>query len=82
MHINGEHRINPRHAKWVAYVQEFTFVICHKSGSQNKVADALSRRIFLLTSMYATMTAFEALKEQYAHDPDFGKFWAACQAGK
>lgn len=26
-YINGKHKLNARHAKWVAYLQEFTFTI-------------------------------------------------------
>ncbi|GJW31109.1 RNA-directed DNA polymerase [Tanacetum coccineum] len=42
--INGQHKLKPRHAKWVEFIQAFSFVIRHKVGSNNQVADALSRR--------------------------------------
>ena len=43
-YIQGQHKLNPRHAKWVEYLQSFHFVIHHKAGKLNKGADALSRR--------------------------------------
>ena len=49
--IQGQHKLNPRHAKWVEYLQAFHFVIHHKSGHLNKGADALSRRYLLLSSL-------------------------------
>lgn len=47
-YINNQGNLNRRHAKWVSFLQEYTFVLRHKSGSSNKVADALSRRVVLL----------------------------------
>ncbi|GKC15225.1 putative CCCH-type zinc finger family protein [Tanacetum coccineum] len=49
--INGQHKLKPRHAKWVEFIQAFSFVIRHKDGSNNQVADALSRRHSLITTM-------------------------------
>nr|GEX06358.1 retrovirus-related Pol polyprotein from transposon 17.6 [Tanacetum cinerariifolium] len=48
--IQGQAKLKPRHAKWVETLQEFSFVIRHKAGSANSVADALSRRPTLLSS--------------------------------
>jgi hypothetical protein len=42
--ITRQEKLNQRHAKWVEFMHNFTFVIKHISGSSNKVADALSRR--------------------------------------
>nr|GEV74344.1 putative reverse transcriptase domain-containing protein [Tanacetum cinerariifolium] len=41
--INGQHKPKPRHAKWVEFIQAFSFVIRHKVGLDNQVANALSR---------------------------------------
>ncbi|GJS52676.1 reverse transcriptase domain-containing protein [Tanacetum coccineum] len=30
--INGQHKLKPRHAKWVEFIQAFSFVIRHKVG--------------------------------------------------
>nr|GFA86599.1 putative mitochondrial protein [Tanacetum cinerariifolium] len=43
-YINGQHKLSPRHAKWVEFLQAYSFTIRHKAGSANVVADALSRR--------------------------------------
>ena len=38
--LNSQRHLNPKHAKWVELLQEFTFVIKHHAGIENKVADA------------------------------------------
>jgi hypothetical protein len=37
--------LNARHARWIAFLSEFDFEVRHIKGKENKVADALSRRI-------------------------------------
>ncbi|GJY22045.1 RNA-directed DNA polymerase [Tanacetum coccineum] len=49
--INGQHKLKPRHAKWVEFIQAFSFIIRHMVGSNNQVADALSRHHSLITTM-------------------------------
>ena len=44
--------MNSRHAKWIAYLQQFALSLKHKFGTQNKVANALSRRMNLLTMLH------------------------------
>ena len=64
-YINGQHKINSRHAKWIAYLQEFTFSLKHKSGTQNKVADALSRRMNLLTTLGVWVVGFDVFLDRF-----------------
>ncbi|GJT42780.1 RNA-directed DNA polymerase [Tanacetum coccineum] len=45
-------KLKPRHAKWVEMLHDFSFVIRHKAGSVNTVADALSRRPVLTTTFW------------------------------
>ncbi|KAJ9555026.1 hypothetical protein OSB04_009640 [Centaurea solstitialis] len=78
--IQGQHKLNPRHAKWVEFLQDFSFVIRHKSGVTNTVADALSRRQALLTSLHVQVDAFELVCNLYPDDPDFSVLWSACRA--
>jgi hypothetical protein len=46
--ITRQEKLNQRHAKWVEFMQNFTFVIKHIVGNANKVVDALSRRCLIL----------------------------------
>lgn len=50
-HINAQDKLFSWHAKWASYLQQFTFSLKHKSGTLNRVADALSRKTNLLTLM-------------------------------
>ena len=56
-------------------MQSFTFVIKHKSGVTNKVANALSRRCSLLTEMKVEVLGFDEMKELYDADLDFLEAW-------
>jgi len=47
-YIMQQHRLNHKHAKWVEYLQSYTFLLKYISGHANRVADALSRRALLL----------------------------------
>ena len=73
-HMQGQDKIAARHASWIAYLQQFTFVVKHKSGITNRVADALSRRNHLLTTMKVEVTGFEVLPELFVDDPYFAKY--------
>nr|GEY32562.1 transposon Ty3-I Gag-Pol polyprotein [Tanacetum cinerariifolium] len=42
-YIQGQHKLHSQHAKWVEYLQAFTFTIKHMLGKLNKGADALSQ---------------------------------------
>ncbi|XP_059458391.1 uncharacterized protein LOC132187986 [Corylus avellana] len=80
--INSQKSLNRMHARWVSYIQRFTFSLKHKSGKLNHVVDALSRRATLLISMKAEVTGFKYLKELYEEDEDFGETWKHGKAGQ
>jgi hypothetical protein len=46
--VTQQEKLNQKHAKWVEYMQNFTFVTKNILGTANKVADALSRKCLLL----------------------------------
>lgn len=68
------------HARWLSFIQRFDFVIKHKAGSMNVVADALSRKVNLLTILKGNIVAFDSLPSLYESDPNFGKTWAMCNS--
>ncbi|GJR41321.1 reverse transcriptase domain-containing protein [Tanacetum coccineum] len=79
--INGQHKLKPRHTKWVEFIQAFSFVIRHKAGSNNQVADALSRRHSLIITMQIRVQGFDSFRGLYCDDPDFRETWRKCANG-
>ena len=69
------------HAHWMEYLQQFTFVIKHKAGTQNKVADALSQRAILRKTMGSEAIGFDCLKDLYISDDDFVEVWKQNETG-
>ncbi|KAH9649251.1 hypothetical protein KPL70_025912 [Citrus sinensis] len=41
-YLKGQHKLNKRHARWVEFIETFSYVIRYKQGKENIVADALS----------------------------------------
>ncbi|XP_071688487.1 uncharacterized protein [Rutidosis leptorrhynchoides] len=80
-YIQGQHKLSARHAKWVESLQAYSFVIQHKAGSQNQVADALSRRYSLISTMRIQVCGFDSWKSMYATDRDFKDLWVTCTKG-
>nr|GEX45596.1 hypothetical protein [Tanacetum cinerariifolium] len=78
-YIQGQHKLRPRHAKWVEYLQAFTFTIKHRSGKLNKGTDALSRKYALVNSLHTKVVRLELLSQNYPTDPDFGELFSSCQ---
>jgi hypothetical protein len=77
--VSQQEKLNQKHAKWVEYMQNFTFVIKHISGTANKVTDALSRKCLLLQEFRVKTLGFENLKDMYARDADFGEAYEAAE---
>jgi len=65
--------------KWVEYLRSYSFVLNHILGKLDKVVDALSMRIALLTTMFVKVVGFEAIIESHENDVDFGEAWKACK---
>ncbi|XP_027127804.1 uncharacterized protein [Coffea arabica] len=72
-YLKAQHNLSKKHARWIAFVESFPYVIKYKAGKSNVVADALSRRYSLITSLDAKLLGFELIKELYAQDSDFGE---------
>ncbi|PKU75761.1 hypothetical protein MA16_Dca019717 [Dendrobium catenatum] len=69
------------HARWIVFLQKFTFVLQHKAGKVNRVADALSRRAVMLISLQTEITLLQEMKNFYETDADFSIFWKQCVDG-
>ncbi|PKI58104.1 hypothetical protein CRG98_021483 [Punica granatum] len=80
-HLKGQGKLNRRHARWIEFIEMFPYVIQYKQGKENMVADTLSRRYALVSTLGAKFLGFEHFKELYEHDPDFAATFAACEKG-
>jgi hypothetical protein len=69
--VTQQEKLNQKHAKWVEFMQNFTFVIKHISGTANKVVDVLRRKCLLMQEFRVNTLGFDNLKEMYRDDPDF-----------
>jgi hypothetical protein len=81
-HIRSQGKLYRRHAKWVEFIESFPYVIKHKKGKENVIADALSRRYALLIQLDYKIFGLETIKDQYVHDADFKDVLLHCQDGK
>jgi hypothetical protein len=81
-HIRSQAKLNHRHTKWVEFIESFPYVIKHKKGKENIIADALSRRYTMLSQLDFKIFGLEAIKSQYSHDDDFKDVLLNCKDGK
>jgi hypothetical protein len=77
--VTQQEKLNQKHAKWVEYMQNFTFVIKHISGATNKVVDALSRKCLLLQEFRVKTLGFENLRDMYVGDENFGEAYEVAE---
>ena len=61
-HLKAQHKLNKRHGQWMEFLEPFPYVIKYKQGKENVVADALSRRYTLLSTLDAKLLGFEQIK--------------------
>ena len=80
-YLRSQHNLNHKHAKWVEFIEYFPYIIKHKKGKDNVIADALSRRYTLLSQLDCRIFGLESIKEQYALDPDFKDVLLNCREG-
>ncbi|XP_070010568.1 uncharacterized protein [Nicotiana sylvestris] len=76
---SSQGKLSRRHAKWVEFIETFPYVISYKQGKENVVADALSRRYVLVSTLTSKLMGFDQIKGLYANDVDFGKIFADCK---
>ena len=81
-HIRSQAKLNRRHAKWVEFIESFPYVIKHKKGKDNIIADALSCRYTLLSQLDLKIFGLETIKEQYVHDAEFKDVLQNCRDGR
>jgi hypothetical protein len=77
--VSQQEKLNQKHVKWVEYMQNFTFVIKHISGTANKVADSLSRKCLLLQEFQVKTLGFENLRDMYTGDAYFREVYEAAE---
>ena len=78
-YLHGQDKLNKRHAKWSLFLETFPYVIRYKKGKENVVADALSRKSVLFSSLSTKLLGFDYLKDLYATDPDFSSVFATTE---
>ena len=76
-HLKGQGKLSIRHVKWVEFIKTFPYVIKYKQGKENIVADALSHKYVLLSTLDARFLGFEHIKELYNDDSDFANAYNA-----
>lgn len=72
-HLDSQDKVSHRHASWLSYLKQFTFVIKHKVGVSIRVADAMSRRHNFLMEMRVHVPGFDSFMELYVDDPFFSQ---------
>ena len=80
-HLHDQKKVSDQHSRWIEYLQDYAFVIQHKKGKDNVVADDLSRRPSVLNMIRVHVTGFKQMVEAYADCLDFGKILHALSDG-
>lgn len=75
-HLRSQSKLGNIHAKWLEFLEKFSYMIQYKKGKENVVADALSRRYTLLSTLSCKFIGFESLNNLYPGDVDFGEIYS------
>ena len=75
-YLKGQSKLNKRHAKWVEFIKQFPYVIKHKQGKINVVAELFQNGI----PCYQYL-GFDHIKEIYKDDLDFSLIYQECLKG-
>ena len=75
-YVKGKSKLNRRHAKWVEFIETFSYVIKYKQGNDNMVANVLSKRYNLFS---AKILELEHIAELYRDVQDFRTIYASCK---
>ena len=70
-YLHSQRKLSSKHARWVEFLQEYTFVLNHRAGVENKFADALSRVVAVLQSISVHVVGFDRLRDEYITCLDF-----------
>ncbi|PKU66055.1 hypothetical protein MA16_Dca017376 [Dendrobium catenatum] len=77
--LNHQKKLKARHAQWSEFLSAFHYVLKHKAGHNNQVADTLNLRHLLLQTLQSQVVGFEVIKDLYNKDADFQHIWEKCQ---
>jgi hypothetical protein len=80
-HTRGQAKLNKHHAKWVEFIETFPYIIKHKKGKENVIADALSRGYTMLSQLDHKIFGLESIKELHAMDVYFKDAYENCREG-
>ena len=81
-YLRMQNKLNRRHAKWVEFIESFPYIIKHKKGKDNVIADALSRRYTMLSQLDCRIFGLESIKGQYELDAAFKDVILNCKEGR
>ncbi|RDX81913.1 Retrovirus-related Pol polyprotein from transposon 17.6, partial [Mucuna pruriens] len=77
-HLRDQHKLNKRHAKWVEFLVQFSYVIEHKQAKANIMVVTLSRRHVLLAMLETKLLGLKSLKDLYVGDEYFKEAYEPC----
>ncbi len=94
-YLSGQKQSDKRYMKWIAFLEQFPYVLKYKKGKENVVADALSRRSMISHVVYESpafvartlainvletkFLGMDVIKDLYDKDKDFASIWHACE---